>query len=52
MDPDLFRFVIHLLLLYVTNMHDEQRGASSFKSKNIDETTPIVASLNIDLGKS
>ena len=50
MDPDLFSFVLHCLLLAVTNMHDVQRGTSSFKSRNLDGRTPSFESLNMDLG--
>ena len=50
MDPDLFCFVIHLILLYVPNMYDSQRGISSFKSINIDGRTQSFASLNMYLG--
>ena len=31
-DPDIFSFVIHFLLLNVPNMHDAQIGTSFFKS--------------------
>ena len=49
MDPYLFLFVLHLLLLAIPNMHDAQRSTSSFKSRNIDERTPSFSSPNTDI---
>ena len=49
MDPDLFPFSIHFLLLSVPNMHDAQRGTLSLKSINIYEKTPSFAILNMYL---
>ena len=49
-DPDLFPFVIHCLLLDVPNIHDTKRGTLSFEYINIDGRTPGFASLNMDLG--
>ena len=51
MDPHLLPFVLHFLLLDFTNMHDEQRGTSYFKYRNIDGRTPIFSSLDMDLGR-
>ena len=48
-DTDLFPFVLHCILLAVTNMHGAQRGKSYFKYINLDGRTPIFASLNMDL---
>ena len=50
MDPYLFPFVLHFLLLVVTNTHDSQRGTLSLKSINIYGSTPSFSSLNIYLG--
>ena len=49
-EPYLFTFVIHLLLLVVTNLHDSQIVISSFKSRNIDGRNPSSFSLNMYLG--
>ena len=50
MDHYLFPFVLHVIPLSVTNMHDAQIGTSSFKYGNIYGRTPSFASLNMDLG--
>ena len=50
MDPYLPLFVLHCLLLAVTNMHDEQRGTSSFMSRNLYGGAPNFASINMYLG--
>ena len=42
MEPYLLPFVIHCLLLSVPNMHNAQKGTSSFKSRNIDDGTPSL----------
>ena len=49
MDSDFFPFFVHYLLLSVPNIHDVQRGKSSFKYKNIDGRNPSFSSLNMDL---
>ena len=50
MDPDFLPLVLNFLLLAVPNIHDAQRGTSSFKYRNIYGRTPSFASLNMDLG--
>ena len=50
MDPDLFYFIIHCLLIAVPNIHVAKRGTLSFKFRNIDGKTPGFASINMDLG--
>ena len=49
-DPYFFPFFIHCLILAIPNMHDAQRGASYFNSRNLDGRTPIFSSLIIYLG--
>ena len=50
MDTYFFPFVIHCFLLDVPNMHNAQRGTSSFKYKNRFGRNPSFYSLNMDFG--
>ena len=50
MNPNLFPFVIHSLLLAVTKVHDAQGCKSYFKPRNIYVRTTSFSSLNMDLG--
>ena len=50
MEPDFLHFFLYCLLFTVPNTHDEERGTSSFKSKNIYMRTPSFANIKKDLG--
>ena len=48
-DPYVFPFVIHWLILVVPNIHDAQRGTSLLISRNIYGMNTSLARLNMDL---